>query len=60
MTIYVSKDNIYKIKGFERWLISLGVLDKEDISSKNNNNRIYKLKMTDIDEFAKLVGLEKE
>lgn len=60
MTIYVNKDNIYKIKGFEKWLINLGVLDKEDISSKNNNNRIYRLKMTDIDEFAKLVGLEKE
>lgn len=61
MESYLGKENAKKVKGIDKWLMSLGVLDKKNVSGKEQDWQArYELKMTDIDEFAKLVGLEKD
>lgn len=58
---YLGKEKAKKVKGIEKWLMKLGVLDTKNVSGKEQDWQArYELKMTDIDEFAKLVGLSKE
>lgn len=61
MESYLGKEGAKKVEGLDKWLISLGVLDAKNVSGKQQKWQArYNLKMTDIDEFAKLVGLSRE
>lgn len=60
MESYLGKEGAKKVEGLDKWLMSLGVLDTKNVSGKQQKWQArYNLKITDIDEFADLVGLKK-